>query len=351
MDPNVQNTNPQPAPEAQPSAPQPVQPSVPPPAPQPSQPAQPAPVAPAVPPATPKSKKPLLLIGGIIMGILVFLAGIAFVWMLFLSPAAQAKRASNTFMKALTANDTEKVFTLTNTTDDSAKQYLSGAAEKSQGSFSLKSGTMKDGKGYFLYTLSNNNAKMGRTTVEKQDGKWLVTGYTYGSDNLALVPSGSSTSDSSQSPSATANQKAVAITGCLSKDAISKVLGFDAVAENKGSYNQYYFGYLYFNSQSTDYSDADQASRSYDKLASLYKDNDDKSFTIRLRGKVFGTGQTARGIELSHQRAAKVKQDLEALGVPADRVVEDSVQKVTSTYNDGSERNVEVYIRVDKSCK
>src|SRR5690606_9989131 len=107
---------------------------------------------------------------------------------LLFEPAAVTKRMSNAFMNNLTTGNVDAALALTKG-GEANREFITQASEASQGSFALVERAMQDGKAYFLYDLSSEQGKMGRTILENGENGWQVASYVFGSDNLALISS------------------------------------------------------------------------------------------------------------------------------------------------------------------
>ncbi|MEO5627378.1 MAG: hypothetical protein ABIQ89_00620 [Candidatus Saccharimonadales bacterium] len=298
MEPNTDNSANQ-----QPPAPvEPVTPAAPAPSP------TPVSTASSTTPVSPKKNKTGAIVG-IVVGLLAILLGLALAWMFIFSPAAQAKKTSTEFMKAAAAGDTAKLYTIANAQTAAEKAFLDSAAKNTEGTFTLKDKTMQGDKGYFLYDLSNEKGKMGRTTVEKKDGKWVVSGYVFGSDNLALIP-GSSTEVATEE---TADEPATTTAACLTKADFS---AYGATPFFIKDDPITYRTTVFFNADATTYKSANSSSTFYAQSKAFATQNAGKQYTYKLTGVVMGTNQTADEQKLSNDRAAVVKKDLIAAGVP-----------------------------------
>lgn len=331
---------------------------------QPPQPNATAPMQQQVPPQQPakSTKKFYVILGSALTALLIVLFVAILAWFLWLSPLAQSKRASTAFMKALTANDTEKVFELTDTTDEAGKAFITNAAKKSEGTFKLKSQTMKDGAGYFLYNLSNPEGKMGRTTVKKDKGKYTVTSYVFGSDSLALVPGVANdivqpddTSSSTPTPSSTANTAVP--TACLTQvdykwfnynkepDSVT----YDTTYSPGGAtFNK--IGQMFFNPDSTQES---SLSSVYDDWADFASKNADKQWTFRLEGSTYGSDAAAASSkQLANARSEEVKRELVSRGVPESRITIDAPRDYGTETQDDSVDQIyrRVTVTIDPTC-
>ncbi len=303
-------------------------------------------------PVQQNKKVPILLI---ILGLMVALvfAGIL-AWIFAYSPSAQTKKTSNSFMNAATTGDKTTLFKLGDAeNDESAKTFLEQSSASVMGSSALRQSTNKDSKWYYLYDLTNSTNKHARTTVEKKNGKWFVTSFVFGKETLALLPGKINTEP--KTPVTTPDAPKVQ-TLCLEDSDVSIIN--DAKPADKGfgtdfeidGYRKYVGQTYFFQPDSTTFVYADQAKTALDKVKTFYEANKTKEFTLHLSGKVREASSTSSGTKLAHDRVAKLKTELESRGIPANVIVEDEPQQSSATYNDGSERNVDLDIRKNIPC-
>ena len=132
----------------------------------------------------------------------------------------------------------------------------------------------------------------------------------------------------------------------------------DAGFEDKGfgtdfeidGYRKYVGQTYFFQPDSTSFVYADQAKTALDKAKTFYDANKTKEFTIHLSGKVQESSSTTAGVKLAHDRATKITSELVSRGITANIIVEDQPQPNSATYNDGSERNVDLDIHKKIPC-
>jgi len=296
------------------------------------------------------SGKPKMLIGGIAAVALVVLGVAGFLlYTMFLSPAAQAKRASTAFMHAITANKTSDAMPFTTASSDDEKAFITSSAGSVHGSYKLNSKAFQSGKGYFLYGLSGATSKYARTTVEKSGGKWLVSSFVYSTKQLALIPGSGATESNTQ---ATANNATSSQVACLQKSDFNQINHVNSgnVANDTGSMDysktgldesQYFTAITYFLPDSLNFDPAADTPdlTSTDKVQSVidfYKANSSKPFSIHLYGVVALTGQA--DLEFGTQRSQKIAGMLEAGGIPKDRIEVQTSQNI-ATYNGGTWAN------------
>lgn len=301
-------------------------------------------------PTTSSSSTGLIIaIVGIVLALVI---GLVLAWVMFLSPAAKAEKASKSFMLAITSGDTQKMFEFADAGDESSKQFLEASVKSVKGSFTLKDKTMKAGKGYFLYDLSNDTGKSARTIVEKMNGKWVVGDFVFGQDNLALIPNAVKEAPTAKNEVATSG-------ACLVQSDFDEwYKGYGGkTATEQGFYfndpNKAYTTNVHFPPDSLEYIDKVQAVLLGD-FVKLPKDPKvvNKQFMIRLKGSV-GTSQA--DADFANKRSEKVKADLIALGVPVDKIMIDAPGSVTD-YGNSSPSTIDkevfraVVIKFDPSC-
>jgi hypothetical protein len=366
--PNPSNQNP--VPSAQPAGPPPPPVPAPPAAPVPApvtpvaspapvvgQPLGAAPQYPQVPPAgtsvKPQSNKGLWIALGGIGGFIVLLIIAFLVYAFFFSPPAQANRASAAFMAAATKGNTEELYKLGGASSADEKSFLSNASAQVQApQYHMLESKYQNGTGFFLYNIPGAKSVFARTIVQKANGNWGVTSFVYGNSRLALVPVASSTAKDLPLPTTTPVPTAQTATACLKDEDVATITGGGKAYSNDtytGDLRTYQVDTIFFKPDQTAYNYPDITAKFYSKFAAFYKANGDKQFTINLAGKVQDASPTSSGVKLAHDRVAKVEAELGALGVPTGRFNEKAPQQ-SSTYNDGSERNVDLTITMKLPC-
>lgn len=268
-------------------------------------------------PSQGSSKSRIGLIIGAIVAALLLIGGAYFVYVNYFSPMAKAKKASTSFMQAITTGDKETLYELSEATTDDQKAFLDNAAEKVNGTFSLKEKTSQNDKWYFLYDLSEAQSKTARTEVEEQDGKWLVTGFFHGDDlRLVAQEEPADTPEPVEDTEEPAPNTAVA--ACITPDDFEKAFE-DYDYDNfyhSDSIPLYNNGTFFFVADSTSYEFEDITKGDLTEFANFYTANSTKPMKYILRGDVNESVSTAGGTALANQRAEKLKADLVALGVP-----------------------------------
>lgn len=265
--------------------------------------------------------------------------------------AIQAKATNIQFMTAMTAGDINIAMAVTDG-EDETKQFLEAAMPSLKGKYTEIESKEEKGVRYTLFSLTNEKGKKARTHLEFKGGRWIVTGLFYGSDTLAVMPSSTDkvpdAAADNQAPNAEAPKTAAS---CLADEDISKVFSYATGFTNyEQTERKWSLDPHFFKPDSTVYNYPDISAKLNNKLKDLYTANSSKSFSYRLAGKVQESSTTASGVKLSNDRSQKVKSDLVALGVPADRIVVAEPSKSTATYQDGSERNVDVMAFIALPC-
>lgn len=310
-----------------------VNPGVVPPAPQtPATPGMPVQASPAPVPSPKKSKKGLIIILSVVIGLLVLGAIAVFGIFAFLLSGDSSKSSSTSydFMQAMTTGNVDAALKYTDGSTGS-KSFLEGMAPGVKAtSFSKKESTNKSGKYYYLYTLQGATNNTSRTELEKDkdSGKWYITGF-YAGDNLALI--GASATDES-TDTASSGQ-------CLVQSDFDEwykgVEGMGKTASEYGFHyedpDRPYSANIHFNADSLNTSDDNTGA--VEKIAKLANDPSvkGKQFTVRLYGGV-ATSQADK--DFANQRAEKVKSELVAAGVPAEKIVIDPASSATDYDSD-----------------
>ncbi|MGB4759341.1 MAG: hypothetical protein WBP26_04790 [Candidatus Saccharimonadales bacterium] len=291
-------------------------------------PTAPAPVPPAPRQAFGMSRRAIAIIAGSVVLALVIILALG--WFFLWSPQAQAKRLSNSFMKAMTSGDIDKAVSISGKEDDRA--FLKLAADNVEGSFTLSESSYKDGKGYYLYNLQDAERDYARTVVAKEDGKLQVTSFVYSDSKLSLVP-GSSDDDSSSSSenketsnSATPRTSTKTASACLSQNDY-KWMNYDKKPDSvtyDATYDPSKFtnnkiAVMFFQPDSTK---EETFTDVYDDWAEFAEKNSDKQWVFRLEGSTYGSDSGTDGAKkLANERSQKVKDQLMQRGVPASRIV------------------------------
>lgn len=364
MNPNAQNL---PNNQEAPAAPQPVAPPSPHPISVNQQPATPpqTPVSPPLTPPQPIQSQPIagqgvmptetrgggngLLIGLVIFIVIVLLAsGLAAYWFM-LSPQAQARRVSHKFMEYITSKQVDAAIGMSigdpDDTDD--KMFFVSAADGVSGSYALLESTFSGGKGYYLYSLTNEKNKYARTIVVN-DGGWKVSSFVWSSQALVLTPR-EIQDDADAEAVVTTESTAETPGNCLvASDFISLYeemfgSGNDAMRHDLSKIGT--TGNVHFQPDSLEFAvgASEGTIKPYAHFAQRYSDKD---FTIEYYGSV-GTDSQA-DIDFAEQRAAKVRDIFIANGAPADKMVMKPARTVLKdldgSYDDVDQRTSRVVV-------
>ena len=265
----------------------------------------------------------------------------------------QIQDTSDKFMKLITTGNVEEAAKLTSATSAGDKSFLNTAATAVKGSSKLTDSGKRDKKHYFLYELSGAPSKYARTTLEEQDGKWLVISFVYNKETLKLFPDESSNTSqpSSSAPAPTPS-------ACLSPtdfDTIFKQINGSTASLGTLDYSKStnpYTSNVHFNPDSLDFSAPAAANQGVvNAFASFGKQYSDKSFTISLRGSVGTTKQS--DIDFARQRSEKIKAMLVAGGVPESKIVIEAPGSVgdygnSNDVNKQTARNV--VLKINSTC-
>jgi outer membrane protein OmpA-like peptidoglycan-associated protein len=296
---------------------------------QPAVPAQPAAPIPPTPVTQPQKKSKAGLVIGIVLGVLLLLGALIAVgvYLVWSSDVFQSKTRSMAFMQEITVGNIDSALAYTDGSQESRQVIESLAPSVRATGFSEENNSERDNSWYYLYRLNGGTNAMARTTLKKENGKWIVVSLVAGGDNLAVVPA--SSPDDSVPTSATAPSGLCLVstdfdewykngTG-LGKTATS--YGFDfSKAETSYSTN------VKFEPDSLEYTQANITKTFVEDIAELAKAVEGKQYTVRLYGSVATTAPA--DISFADQRSNKVKSELIALGVPADKISVEKSQNI-----------------------
>ncbi len=345
--------DPQQLPANQPSTPTPT-PSV---SPQPTQTPTvvqtPTPVVPAYSAQMAGGNSPnMKILFGVIVAVVVFVAALLVAWFMYLSPAAQSKRVSNSFMHSITTGDVAKATDLTG--DSTSKDFLTTSSGSVHGSYTLSQSKFTGGKGYYLYSLSGANKKYARTTVDKVSGKRVVNSFVYSNTALALVPSSASSSiTSSSSTSNTAKSTAAGdTTGCLTAADFSPFSDvFNGTPSDNGDGTFSEFFQLQFNPDVATYAagDVPDPTAVFNDFKTFYAQAANKKYVIELESSV---NSATPDEQLANARNSKVQSDLETIsGIPASKITLQPITNDTSrNAGDAFYRQVQITLRSADVC-
>jgi outer membrane protein OmpA-like peptidoglycan-associated protein len=281
--------------------------------------------------AQPPKKSKAGLIIGIILGVLLLLGvliaiGVYLVWS---SDVFQSKTRSLAFMREVTVGNIDGALAYTDGTSESRQAIESLAPSVRANSFSEENNAEKDNSWYYLYRLNGGTNTMARTTLKKENGKWIVVSLVSGGDNLAVIPGESADSPATSSAPAASGLCLVSTdfdewykngTG-LGKTASSYGLDFSK-PETSYSTN------VKFEADSLSYTQPNITQTFVEDIAELAKAVEGKQYTVRLYGSVATTAPA--DISFADQRSNKVKSDLIALGVPASKISVEKSQNINA---------------------
>ena len=281
-------------------------------------------------------------------------------WFLLLSPNAQAKKASNTFMSAASKGDADELYKITEAESDSERKFLDNVARSLRGSYSLSDKTSQNGKWYFLYDLSGADSKYARTIVEKKDSKYIVSSLVHGKSALKLVPI-----SSNNEPSVEPNEEAADTEGvaCLVQE------DYKWMNYNKQPSSVKYdstLGANTFNYTATMFFEANTTkeksfSSVYDDWAEFATKNASKQWEFILKGQINQQGQNsvdrAPEVKLANDRAEKVKSELLSRNVPSSRITIVNPTDTSPKYLKGTSNELRdgsifqsVILTIDPTC-
>lgn len=269
-----------------------------------------------------QSKKTILMV----IALLAILLGVAYgVYVTMFSPAALSKKASTAFMNAATTGDKEKLYKLDDAETEAEKSFLSASSDSVKGTYKLSKKASKNNVWYFLYELKGAPSTSARTEVEKKNGKYVVTGFVYGKNTLALIPGTSTSTDTStktdtQTTTTTTSSQCLVATdfdpwykALYGMTATSEGLKFDKL-------DTAYTSNSHFKADSLNLDD--DGTTGISSMIDLAKSISSKEFKIRLKGSVATTAKS--DLDFANKRAQVVKDKLVASGIPASKIIIDS---------------------------
>ncbi len=275
---------------------------------------QPAPVSPNIPPA--KSHKGLLfgIIGGAIGLLLIAFSALFFI-VIFpsLQRTQQSLAAADSFVKAITTNDTKTAIELAD--DASANDYIASSATKLHGySYTKTESDFGSPKSYYLFKLTKaETTKYARVvTVRNEDNsKYIIGEFTFSDNQLKLK--GSQVATDTTTPTKTA--PSTTTSKCFAASDYSNALGWNNTITFTSS--SPYITNVHFQADSLEY-DGSHNNGYVETIAKIATDNPGKDYTISLKGSVATTSQSDK--DFSNKRAQKVKDQLVANGISANKI-------------------------------
>ncbi len=343
--PSVPNQQPQ-----QPYAPGPNQPANP----YPTSTPQPTPTAPYSP--YPKKSNAKLIIG-IILGIILLLAIPIIIWfVLVFQKNAKIAKVSTNFIGAMTQGDVATAITYTDGSEET-RQFLNGMAPGVKASnFKLKQVLGKNNKWHFLYDLEGAKNNTARTELQEDASshKWQVVGFFAG-NNLSIIGAESNNEVAQINPTPPPASSTLCLVQSDFDNWYKNSIGLGKTATETGLHYENsvtpYTTNIHFPADSLEYKGFDSTD-TLDTIVSLATDPavKNKTYTVRLYGSV---GTDASDSDFANKRAEKIKTDLIAKGVPADKIIVDPPKSVqdtgdTSSISQRSARTV--VMKLDPTC-
>lgn len=325
---------------------------------------QAVPVSAAMPTVADKKSKKPMLIGGIIAFISILLAVAAALYVFVFSAAAQANKASNDFMKAVTTGDTTTLLEKNSDGTEANNTFLETTSELLRGDYALIEKDAENGTYYFLYEVSTDPIRYARTIVENDEEGWSVTSIVHGENKLRLIPGdvedgqtpSEVTSEPVQAPEPTAATPSPQ--GCLVNDDYRWLSYNDAVpsvnyvtTETDG-FLPIYEAVTFFEPDSIKQASTDE----YDYWAEFGTKNSNKNWEFVLKGGVWlnsaSTAADPAAIKLANERANEVKRQLVSRGVPEGKITIANPTEHSEEYQPGFEAEIfrTTALFVDNGC-
>ena len=282
----------------------------------------------------PQGKRSLLWLWITLPIVLILLAVGAFIAIAY--PGIQARAVATNFMDAVRDDNDAKMKELSGSGSDtltkSATAGLKGA------SYNISDVKNKD-IGFVVNFAVKNSETLKDTTVVVKSGK--VTTFNLNSTGKTTVTD--TAKDTTVNPSTV---KCLTVSDLQNADI--SYIDQEALDAGVSSGNGTYLDNIYFKPDSNDTLSDFTGSAQLDKIAKVYNVNKGKTFFYMVRGSVRESSSTAAGQELANQRAAKVKNELIARGVPADMVRLYNPISGASSTSDDIDRRIEVNINISE---
>ncbi|MCA9326453.1 OmpA family protein [Candidatus Saccharibacteria bacterium] len=288
---------------------------------------QPMPQQMASPASTSGGSKAMYIVGGIVAAILLVLGSLFFMAM----PALQATAKADKFMQAVKANDEKTMQELSGSGRDGVTDKLNAALKT--GSYKHTDTKKKDGSFVVSFDVSGApSVKDAVVVVEKS----MIS-------KLLINTKGAATTTE---PTATTSAPATAAAGCLTVADLkaADVTNIDSlsIAQDLASF--------YFKADSTEYDSSYSNDFSLRDIAKTFESIKSKTFTLTVRGSVNDQNASAANDKLANDRAAKVKADLVAKGVSADRITIETPDHGSISTDPVTYRTVVVKVAVPTNC-
>ena len=281
----------------------------------------------ASPASTSGGSKAMYIVGGIVAAILLVLGSLFFMAM----PALQATAKADKFMQAVKANDEKTMQELSGSGRDGVTDKLNAALKT--GSYKHTDTKKKDGSFVVSFDVSDApSVKDAVVVVEKS----MIS-------KLLINTKGAATTTE---PTATTSAPATAAAGCLTVADLkaADVTNIDSlsIAQDLASF--------YFKADSTEYDSSYSNDFSLRDIAKTFESIKSKTFTLTVRGSVNDQNASAANDKLANDRAAKVKADLVAKGVSADRITIETPDHGSISTDPVTYRTVVVKVAVPTNC-
>lgn len=274
-----------------------------------------------------------------VLGVLAVLAVLFFI---FMYPDMNARSIATRFMNAAQSGDDTVLNDLSG--DTTSNSLLKSANEGLQNAtFSVSDSKNKGSDGYVVNFKVEGSSTIKNTSVILKDNKVSTFLLNVG------VSSSDATKSTDSSITTTTNSK------CLTVDDLknSDITYIDKAALKTSATSNFpvYFDNLYFGADSTDFRSEDGAKSTFEKAATLYKNNSSKDYTFILKGYEHNVGATS-DMTISAQRAQKAKTAMVALGIPESRITVQDPESVSSSdpNYDEIDRKIAINILIPSTC-
>lgn len=269
-----------------------------------------------------------LLLTGIIVGVVLLLM------------SGSPKSIASAYLSAIEQDNKAKIRELSGESADSLTDKARQEIKASKG-FTYDSEKDNKDKGVVVRFKAGENKKtiIAVTVKDKR-----VTGLVVDNGKRAKVDDEKKDEDMQPAPQ---TQPAPTVSTCLSSGDLRSA-GYSHInnGEMKLYNGKFNLDNTFFKADSAEYQ-YEITSNRITMLASLYKNNPGKKFTIEIQGSTYESGASAAGDALARQRFEKVKGDLVAQGIPGDIIAMAVSRRDTSSE---AARNVTIFLVMDQSC-
>jgi hypothetical protein len=271
-------------------------------------------------PSPKKSKRNLIIAIASVIGVSIVV--LITILMLVVYPPFQSRTLAKSFMKNITSDKIDKAAALTDEPSENT-DFLTAIAKYINGdSYALKEEEYNgNGESYYLFSLSGGDKKAARVTIEKSSSKQYVkTFVTSTNSSLSLKPgskaddTSSDKTDTTDATDTTSGSSETPSSTCFAPSDYKAAIGYETSLVSPTSP---YTTNVHFAADSLSYVDSTGDS-TIESFADIAVNNPGKDYSVTLQGSVATTSQA--DLTFANQRADKIKSDLVAHGMNANKI-------------------------------